>query len=233
MSHKINLQLMPVDGLAQRCAEETERFRMRLQDDSQYCFELFRRAICDRAELAWNFIYKQYERQVAAWVKERLGFDVSEANIDYFVNSAFAKMWHALTLDKFSKFADLKSLLYYLKMCVYSVIVDHKRLVEPPSQYVPDEAPIWGKDPGLEPEETMIDREKHQAFWEWINERLHDEKERLVVYGSYDLDLKPKELYEQFRNIFGSVAEIYTIKQNILARLQRDPDRHRFMSKDA
>ena len=92
---------------------------------------------------------------------------------------------------------------------------------------------MWGKDPGLEPEEKVIDREKHQAFWEWINERLHDEKERLVVYGSYDLDLKPKELYKQFQNIFDSVAEIYTIKQNILARLQRDPDRHRFMGKDA
>ena len=233
MSHEINLQHMTIDALAKRCADETERFRLRQYDDPKYCFELFRRAICERLEFAWNFIYDHYKPQVAIWVKERLGFDASEANIDYFVNGAFAKMWHALTLDKFGKFSDLKSLLYYLKMCVYSVIVDHNRMAEPPSQYVPDDAPIWGKDPGPAPEENVIDHEKRRAFWEWVNERLHDEKERLIVYGSYDLDLKPKELYEKFQDRFGSVAEIYTIKQNILARLQRDPDRHKFIGKDA
>src|SRR5258706_254727 len=96
-----------------------------------------------------------------------------------------------------------------------------------------DDSRSWGNDPALAPEETMIDLEKRHAFWVWINDRLHDDKERLVVYGSYDLDLKPKELYDRFRNMFDSVAEIYTIKQNILARLQRDPDRQTFFGKDA
>lgn len=233
MSYEDNLPQLSLEVIAQRCSEETERFRLRLQDDSKYCFELFRRAICERVELAWDFIYKQYESQVTIWVKERLGFDAGSGNIDFFVNAAFAKMWHAVTVEKFGRFSEVKSLLYYLKMCVYSVIVDHNRLVEPPSQYFPDESPIWGKDPGLEPEETVIDREKHQAFWEWINTRLQDDKERLVVYGSYNLDLKPKELYAKFRNVFHSVAEIYTMKQNILARLQRDPEFRKFFGEDA
>lgn len=233
MSHEANLQQLSLEVLAQRCAEETERFRMRLRDDSKYCFELFRRAICERVQLAWDAIYNQYESEVAIWVQERMGFDTSEVNIDYFVNGAFAKMWRAMTLDKFGKFPDLKSLLYYLKMCVYSVIVDHNRMTGPPSQYLPNESPNWGKDPNLEPEETVIDRERHRAFWEWINERLHDDKERLVVYGSYDLDLKPKELYSKFRKAFSSVAEIYAIKQNILARLQRDPEFRKFLGEDA
>src|SRR6185436_15760962 len=153
MSYEINLQLMTVDALAQRCAEETERFRLRLQDDSQYCFELFRRAICERVELAWEMIYNQYKLEVAIWVKERVGFDSSEATIDPFINGAFAKMWHALTAEKFGRFSDIKSLLYYLKTCVYSVVVDHTRLTEPPTQYFPDESPIWGRDPSLAPEE--------------------------------------------------------------------------------
>src|SRR5258706_1495241 len=233
MSHENNLQLMTVDALAQRCAEETENFRMRLHDDSRYCFELFRRAICEQVQIAWDMIYKQYERDVARWVKQQVGFETNEANIGFFVNGDFAKMWHALTLDKFGRFSDLKALLYYLKMCVYSVVVDQNRLTEVPSQYLPDESPTWGNDPALAPEETMIDLEKRHAFWVWINDRLHDDKERLVVYGSYDLDLKPKELYDRFRNMFDSVAEIYTIKQNILARLQRDPDRQTFFGKDA
>src|SRR5258706_1712163 len=125
MSREIDLQLMTVDALAQKCAKETESFRLHLQDDSRYCFELFRRAICERVQLAWDMIYQQYETDVARWVKQRLRFETSESNIDFFVNGAFTKMWHALTLDKFGKFSDLKALLAYLKMCVYSVIVDH------------------------------------------------------------------------------------------------------------
>jgi hypothetical protein len=233
MSYEINLELMTVDALAHRCTEETERFRLRLLDDSRYCFELFRRAICERVELAWDMIYKQYEPEVAIWVKERVGFDSSAATIDHFINGAFAKMWHALTREKFGKFADIKSLLYYLKMCVYSVVVDHNRLTEPPSQDYPDDSPVWGKDPGLPPEEAVVEREKQRAFWDWIDERLHDDKERLVVYGSFDLNLKPKELYARFQNRFDSVAEIYTTKQNILARLQRDPEFRKFLGTDA
>jgi len=43
-----------------------------------------------------------------------------------------------------------------------------------------------------------------------------------VVYGTYVLDLKPRELCRRYRSVFSSVREVYRIKQNVLARLRRD-----------
>jgi hypothetical protein len=38
------------------------------------------------------------------------------------------------------------------------------------------------------------------------------------------LDLKPQELYDHFRGVFSDVDEVYRVKQNVLARLRRDPE---------
>ncbi|MEP6894110.1 MAG: hypothetical protein ABI986_00755 [Chloroflexota bacterium] len=234
MDNEVNVQQLPLNDLARRCAEETDRFRMRLKDDSRFCFELFRRAISERDQFAWDMICKQYKPLMADWwVKPHRGFKAGNEDLDEIINRTYEKFWSALTPEKFSKFSDLKPLLNYLKMCVESVIIDQNRKIEPPTQYpVDNDSPIWGKDPGLTPEEKMLDDEKRRYFRDWINSRLHDDKERLVVYGSFDLDLKPQELCDKFPNIFRDVDEVYTIKQNIINRLRRDPDFRKFLGKD-
>jgi len=234
MSHAADPEHLTIHDLAKRCAEETEHFRMRQTDDSRYCFELFRRAISERDQFAWDAICRQYKPLMADWwVKPHRGFKASGEDVDQIINRTYEKFWSALTPEKFGKFSDLKPLLNYLKMCVDSVIVDHNRKTEPPSQYLSDdESAIWGKDPNLAPEEKMMQDEKSLAFWEWINARLHDEKERLVVYGAFDLDLKPKEIYDRFRDIFSDIDEVYTIKQNVIARLRRDPGFRKFLGED-
>lgn len=234
MNNEISPQKLPLNELVKRCAEETDRFRMRLKEDSRFCFELFRRAISERDQFAWDMICKQYKPLMADWwVKPHRGFRASGEDLDQIINRTYEKFWSALTPEKFSKFSDLKPLLNYLKLCVESVIVDHSRKVQPPSQYLfDDESPIWGKDPSPEPEVKMMDDEKNQAFWEWINSRLHDEQERLVVYGSFALDLKPQEICDKFQDMFRDVDEVYTIKQNVINRLRRNPDFRKFLGKD-
>jgi len=234
MKDEVNLQELPLKELAQRCEEQTDRFRMRLKDDSRFCFELFRRAISERDQFAWYMICEQYKPLMANWwVKPHRGFKASGEDLDQIINRTYDKFWSALTPEKFNKFSDLKPLLNYLKMCVESVILDHNRKIEPPSQYLSDdESPIWGKDPSPAPEEKIMDDEKRRIFWEWINAHLHDEKERLIVYGSFELDLKPQEICDKFPNMFADVDEVYTIKQNVINRLRRDPDFRKFLGKD-
>jgi hypothetical protein len=63
-----------------------------------------------------------------------------------------------------------------------------------------------------------------QEFWEEVDARLRDEKERRVVYGSFVLALKPRELCAQFPETFCDVNQVYRIKENVLARLRRDTE---------
>ncbi len=231
MSHEIKLQQMAVAELAHRCAQETDLYFHQQNHDSSYCFELFRRAIQRADQAAWDIICNQYQPLVSGWVRQHHAFQDSGEEIQYFVNGAFGKIYSTITPVKFDGFSDIGSLLRYLKLCVHSVIVDYNRSAEQISLYPLEEAlGSASTDPAVE--EQQIDRAYQQAFWEWINARLNDEKERSVIYGSFVLALKPQEIYDLFQNRFSDVDEIYRVKQNVISRLRRDPEFRKFIGGD-
>ncbi len=224
-TQKSDLQRLTLASLADRCAQETELFFQRRHHDPRYGFELFRRAILERNQPAWEIVYAQYRPLVAGWVQRHPAFESAGEEAQFFANSAFEKMWASLTPDRFGRFSDLASVLRYLQMCVHSVIVDHLRAAERAKREVSAEALIVDlTEPGPTIEDQALDRVQREEFWECLNARLRDEKERKVIYGSFVLALEPRELYEQFRALFSDVDEIYRVKQNVLARLRRDPE---------
>jgi DNA-directed RNA polymerase specialized sigma24 family protein len=230
MSDEPDLQRLTIANIVDRCAQETALFFQRHSYDPRYCFELFRRAITDHNQYAWTAIYAQYRTLVAGWIQRHPTFESSGEEVDYFANSAFEKMWVSIAPDRFERFSDLKSLLRYLQMCVHSVLVDHNRAREQATVDIEDET-LAGEVNIQEPvtEDQAIDRVHREELWRWLNERLHDEKERRVMYGSFVLALKPRELYDEFSNVFDDVAEVYRVKQNIIARLRRDPELNKFL----
>jgi hypothetical protein len=232
MSHESKLQQMAMAELAQRCAQETDLYFHQKEHDPSYCFELFRRAIQEGSQSAWDTICVQYQPLVSGWVRQHPGFQDSGEEIQYFVNGAFAKIFSTITPLRFGGFSDIGPLLRYLKLCVHSVIVDYNRSAEQINPYPLEEAM---NNASTEPavEHQQADRAEQEALWEWINAWLQDEKERLVVYGSFALALKPQEIYDLFRDRFTDVDEVYRIKQNVISRLRRDPDfRKRFGGDD-
>ena len=225
MQSESDPQLLTLADIARRCAQETERFFQRQSYDPRFCFELFRRAILEHDTLAWELIHTQYQSLVTRWVQRHPAFEVSGEEIQYFVNRTFEKLWVALTPEKFGRFSDLQPLLSYLKMCVHSVIIDHNRSAEQAAWDIQaEESAAENITNGPAIENRVLDQIYQHQLWEWINSRLNDEKERLVMYGSFALALKPRELSSQFRTMFSDVDEVYRIKQNILARLRRDPE---------
>jgi hypothetical protein len=231
MSHDIEPQHMGLDDLADWCAHQTELYFQHLGHDPRYCFELFRRAIREQDQPAWRLICLQYQALVTGWVRQHSRFESSGEEIQYFVNGAFAKIAISLTPDKFAGFSDIGSLLRYLKLCVHSVIADYNRLAEQ-ERFAPLEDASEERSPDPSPEEQTMDRSGQQELWDLINSRLNDEKERSVVYGSFVLALKPQELQELFPNRFSDVDEIYRVKQNVIARLRRDPEFRKYVGKD-
>lgn len=220
---------LTLTGVNFRCAQESQRFFRHQSHDPRYCYELFRRAILERNERAWELIYSQYHALVTGWVMRNPSFPASGEEAQYFVNRAFEKMWAAFTPAKFGQFTDLKSLLRYLQMCVHSVIVDFGRLAEQTA---------WGReleneledelfqtemaDGDVDVEEQAAETTDRAAFWRLLESRLQDDRERLVLEGCFVLDLKPREIYARSPGRFRDVNEIYRLKENVLARLRRD-----------
>lgn len=232
MSPSTSLQSLSLSGVAQRCAEESDHFFHRRDHDPRFCFELFRRAIEERDERAWSLLCDQYRPLVAGWVKRNEAFSSSKENVSFFVNGAFAKMWSAVTSEKFANFDDLKSLLRYLQLCVASVIMDHVRSVEY-YERLEDVSPDVEEATGVRVEQRALAQAEREAFWEAINVRLKDEQEKLVVYYSYVVGFKPSQILEHRPDAFADVQEIYRTKENVLARLRRDEALKDLFSSDA
>ena len=218
----LDLECLTLAGVAHRCAQESERFFRRLSNDPRYCFELFRRAILERSQEAWELVYAQYHALVLKWATLHPALSATVEEPQYFVNRAFEKMWSSITADKFSHFPDLKSVLRYLQMCVHSVIVDSARRAEQSRVEASTEEEYESREHGPSVEAQVVERMQRQALWECLNSRLHNEKERCVTYGSFILNLKPQELHAAYRETFQDIEEVYRIKQNVLDRLRRD-----------
>lgn len=225
MTHESDLQRWTVSALRRRCEQETRLFFQRQQHDSQYCFELFRRAILAGDDEAWEAVYAQYYPMVVGWVRRHSSFASVREEAQYFANSAFGKMWVSLTStpERFTHFPNLAALLRFLQMCSHSVIIDHLR-AEKRSQLGELNKQKSGEtdEPDIPAPDFAPDYTEHREIWGQIIAGLHDEKERLVVTGTFIYDLRPGDIYEIRPKIFTDVREVYRIKQNVLARFRRD-----------
>lgn len=225
MATQPDLSSFSLNSLQHRCAGETQKFFNRQEHDPTYCYELFRRAILQRDQHAWELVYAQYHALVAGWIQRSTLFHTLEEDLDYFINRAFEKMWASLTSDKFAGFPDLKSLLRYLQMCSFSALVDSARQLERAAQIA--EAELSEVEPRIsierpDPEDIAIRREQARLLWNMLEERLKSEQERIVLYGSWVQGLKPGEIYQVYPGAFRDTREVYLVKDNLLARLRRD-----------
>lgn len=232
MTHEVSVQQMAVEALAQRCEHETNLYFKRQSHDTRYCFELFRRAIQEGSKTAWDKICEQYEALVKGWVIQHYGFAASGEEAEYFVNGAFGKISGTITAEKFAKFTDLGSLLRYLKLCVHSIIVDFTRSIDYANLSAWEETSEAESSADPSPEEQAIDQSERRTLWDLLEARLHDRKERLVIHGSFVLDLKPHEILDQFPGEFSDIDEIYRVKQNVISRLRRDSELRNLLGLD-
>ena len=226
---QLDIQNLTLSGIAHRCTQESDHFFNRQEHDPRYCYELFRRAILDRNQMAWDRIYSQYQRLVIHWVERHAAFPTSGEEVQFFMNRAFEKMWLGISPEKFKTFPNLKSILKYLQMCVHSVMVDfvrqkeHKLIVEAAEElnYQPH------SDQSLV-EDTIIDNLDGRDLWQWLQSHLQDEREQSIVQGMFVYGLKPRELLLKYPEIFTDIKDIYRVKENLLARLRRNSELKQF-----
>jgi len=226
MSSQKSLRQLSLTDLKKNCEQETAQFLSTWVDDTWHCYELFRRAIVEKDNDAWDAVLSQYHHVVERWVERHPKFNHFTENTDFFVNRAFTKFWQRnLSPQEFSKFPNVKSLLGYIKTCVASVMTDYWRIQSRLEIEYKDELT---KSPdehnGTDPADEFENQLQRRRFWEHLRRHLRDEMEYQIVFETFVVGLKPLEILDHFPELYPDVKEVYKIKARALNRLGKYVD---------
>ncbi len=201
------------------CHETTARFLRHEATTDDSCLELFRRALVERNDGAWQALFTEYQGIVLGWVRQHAATRSLHDEDEFWMNRAFERFWTAITPERFLTFPTLAALLRYLKLCVHSVLLDAVRAQR--ARPI-NEDEVSGQAPDAAT--AVVDQLAGDDLWLVIEQLLHDEPERLVAYGAFVLDLKAAELQAQYPQHFATVNDVYRVKRNVLDRLRRNPE---------
>lgn len=215
-----DLSRMSVHTLARWCAEESRSFYRHESHDTRPAYELFRRALVERDEQAWEYMYQQYLPLVEHWVRRTGAFTNTGESSDYFVSAAFARFWRAIPANRFANFPNLAALLNYLRRCASCVVIDSIR-AHSYNELVPEESVSFQLMAAGNAADEATERIARNEFWKEVTALLHTEAERVLVHNSFVMGMKPGAIFEQRPDLFASIDEVYTLKRQVLTRLRR------------
>jgi hypothetical protein len=216
-------------SLVRLCAAESERFYRGQPHETCFSYELFRRALVERNEVAWEHVYNHYNSLVESWVRRSGAFASSGETSEFFIGAAFTRFWRAITPERFESFPTLASLLHYLQLCAGCVVIDSVR-AQSWAEMLPEEAIPFGHTPLSSPDEEAMERVSREEFWSYINTLLNGEAERVVVFNSFVMGMKPGDIYNDHQDLFENVNDVYNVKRNVLGRLSRNQELRRLLA---
>ena len=225
----MDMRLIPLAELATTCREETERFLRREPSRDEYCLEIFRRAVCDRVQQAWDAVFAQYQGMVLAWVRRHPVSASTREDDAFWVNRTFDRFWTAVGPERFDAFPTMAALLRYLKMCAHSVLLDELRARnatgrEPLTDQVAEQI----ETPDIA--DHAVGQLAGNDLWAASAAEMQTEAEGRVAYCCFVLDLKPREVQERYPQLYATVDDVYRIKRNLLERLRRNADIRAFLA---
>lgn len=199
----MTIECVSLDQLAQRCAEETERFSRRQPHDTQFCFELLRRGLAEGVPEALTWVYRIYERQVVHWVYAHSRFLQAGESAEYFASAALSAFYFALRGAKFADFSTLPQVLQYLKVCVHSAI----------TQYVRDQQTLLVAPldiGGVEIAQTtdLLEQAYASDVWAEVQRVLSNEEDVLLARCVFLHDLKPRQIVALYPQCWASEREV-------------------------
>src|SRR5205085_11909051 len=92
------------------------------------------------------------------------------------------------------------------------------------AEMLPEEAIPFGHAAQTSPDEEAMKRVNCEEFWSYVDTQLNSEAERVVVFRSFVLGMKPSDIFNDNQHLFQNVNDVYNVKRNVLGRLSRDPE---------
>jgi RNA polymerase sigma factor (sigma-70 family) len=180
-------------------------------------YELFRRAIVERDEHAWAEIYAYFRPLLISWARQARTHAPCGEQAEDTADRGLARAWSALTAEHFSQFPGLAALLAYLRTCVVAAVIDAARAeITRERAYQKLDAP---NDPT--PEDEVVSELGRAELWKLLDALVPGARERIVLIESFVLALPPRAILERHQGRFTDVPEIYSLKRNLLNRLER------------
>ncbi len=224
MPQQVNPRQLTLVGVSFRCRVETHKFLQGKKHDTRYCFELFRRALeepnTEESKQVWAYVYESYYNLTVRWVSRHQLFRLTGEPADYFANVALTKMWlyFAKETGTFSAFADLRSLLRFLQLCINSEIVDYYRKhvarIEPENESEDGMA----SQPTEEPRFNSLELEE---LWQEVYKLTKTDLERLWVYAYFQLLLPRREILKLFPQ-FNTLQQVKRTQDTFMKRAKRN-----------
>src|SRR5258706_2044022 len=186
-----DLSDVPIDVLcAEARAKEANFVRGEPSQDAAGV-ELFRRAIADADEEAWEAVVTLYRGLLIAQSARQVVRSLVTEDAAFCVDRAFQRFWRATRARGIHEFQDLASILKYLKMCLASVLLDEARARRRQATLsIDDLAPdaYVSSDPSAE----VVANIAQVELWKAIDRELRTDTERLVVRLSFATGLRPR-----------------------------------------
>jgi DNA-directed RNA polymerase specialized sigma24 family protein len=212
MSHQVDIGDLNVLHLAERCRQEADRSRRGLPHNPRYCFELFRRAIAEDNQAAWEAIYVQYHDLIRHWTG-------NPCNADDLIQETLARFSAAITAERMGDFPTLGSLLQFLRVTAKNLVITRRRRQEREQRGLDD----WLAEVERQALPNLDARLDHESLMIDIRSRLRDSDEELVFTLTFEFDLSPQEIAARHPERFPAAEDVYRIKERFLRRLRRDP----------
>lgn len=207
---------LTIDELATRCREESNQSERESASGFSSCWELFRRAIVEDDQQAWQALYDQYRRLVGKWAKG------SDLKLDDLVNETFARFWQGVRHHDFvHRFPTMKEVMSYLKRCARTLSIDAARRREY-QQSVRQALTIEASVTSDSPDDIALDQVFSQELRAYLRDQMRDEDER-AVFEAYCKGLKPREIVERYPDRFANARKVYCVRERIVSRLVEDP----------
>lgn len=206
-------QTVCLEALSSFYQQNNLLFRLGKPHDTRYGYELFRRAICEQDELAWDYVYSAHYDLMHSWLKRQSKFYSTNESADYFINWAYRNFFAYFSKEpsRWKQYKTLESLLALLwsgqRNCLYTALQDHSikeevELALDSAESLPDEG-------------TSLDT---NVFWQVVREHL-SEDEYIVLHGIFYYELTLEAIVTAFPKRFGGVTTVYNIRERAFKKL--------------
>jgi DNA-directed RNA polymerase specialized sigma24 family protein len=217
------LSRLPVDDLAEQCAEETLRYYRAEANDGRFGYQLFRRAIVSRDELAWEALERIYRAQLVRWARCHRLYAQAGEEAEELANRALENLWRRVDAEGFAAFPNLNSILGYLQRSVYNLVIDQARMRAREQQRAQALGQALASRVLPTPQGRALDRVRADEIWTLVREHCRNEREERVAYCYLVLALKPSDILALYPEIFGATAVVNATLATLLKRLRRSP----------
>lgn len=213
---------LSVDEVAARCRAEASRPR---RDELGYCFELFRRALDEGSQAAWQALAAQYHHLILDWVHAARPADPRAA--EEAAREALERFWRTLAgrgEPVAARFPHTGALLKYLQQCAVCTVLDQRRRSGRRARLDARLQADYGAltEPG--PEELAVERaeraERMARARAWVA-AVSDPLERRLIALSFEAGLSPAEIAARYPDEFADAQAVRQIKERVLRRARR------------